>query len=122
MEDLYQQWAEAFEAVGACHLSFDTCAKLLAVVYVYGGSHSDYTLNPKLRADYNAAARRFRVQGGESPDPEAVAAIQAYVSELMEDIHESKAGEDESAVMSKVCHVKWALELMSKYGINKILL
>ena len=39
---LYQQWADAFASVGECHLSLDTCCKLLAVVYVYGGEDASF--------------------------------------------------------------------------------
>lgn len=117
--EMYKQWVEAFASVGMNHLSFDTCAKILAVVYVYGGGNEDFTLNDKLRVDYNSAQRRFNITGGETPDAEGVEAINAYIMELENDIKNSALGEIEGAPFVKVCHVEWAVSMFNeRYGIK----
>lgn len=123
MEDLYKQWSDAFDSVGMCHLSLDTCCKILAVVYVYGGSHENFTFNEKLRIDYQAAAKRCNIGGGLTPNIEAVKLIRQYTQELEKDVEKSEIGEREGAIFSKVCHVDWANKLFKeRYGFNTLLI
>ena len=61
--NLYQQWADAFTSIGSSHISNDTAAKILAVVYVYGGSYEGFTHCPTLMTDLEAATRMFHIEG-----------------------------------------------------------
>lgn len=123
IQDLYQQWADSFAAIGSSHISIETAAKILAVLEVYGGSHENFTHNKILLTDIKAAQRMFRLYGGEIPDTTGVALIKQYIDELNEDIEESNTGEDDGAIFSKVCHVEWANRLfINRYGFKKLML
>lgn len=121
--NLYQQWADAFASIGSSHISNDTAAKILAVVYVYGGSFEGFTHTPTLTTDLRAATRMFNIEGSEKPTIEGIKLIRKYVRELEEDIENSPVGEEDSAMFSKVCHVEWANKLFKeRYGFEKLLL
>lgn len=121
--NLYKQWADAFASIDGSHISTDTASKILAVVCVYGGSCEAFTHTPKLSIDINAAKRMFNIEGGEEPTLDGVRLIRKYVRELEEDIKKYPVGEEESAMFSKVCHVKWANKLFKeRYGFEKLLL
>ena len=114
-ETLYQQWADAFASVGECHLSLDTCCKLLAVVYVYGGANEAFTQTSDLVTDWRAAARRLNISGGETVNPEGHALLLRYTRELEDDIEQNRKSVDDS------CKVEWANRLFAeKYNINKL--
>lgn len=119
MNNLRQQWAEATATLRMLNASVETCAKLLAIEYVYGSAHSDFVLNDRLREDAFAAARRFRIMGGERPDPDGVKAIRGYVAELETDLSTQKTGT--GGVFSKECRVGWANELMKNYRDERLL-
>lgn len=120
--DLYSQFAAAMASVGACHLGTDTCCRLMAIVYVYGGSSENFTLVTKLRTDWEYAARHLHIGGAGTPDPDVVEAIKGYVAELEADIRRSEIGECKGANFSRVCHVGWACRLMrERYGMNTLL-
>lgn len=88
---LYQQWADAFASVGECHLSLDTCCKLLAVVYVYGGANEAFTQTSDLVTDWRAAARRLNISGGETVNPEGHALLRKYIGDLEDDVKNRKS-------------------------------
>lgn len=112
---LYQQWADAFAAVGECHLSLDTCCKLLAVVYVYGGANEAFTHNKNLVTDWRAAARRLNISGGETIDPEGHPLLRQYIRELEEDIEQNRKSVDDC------CTVEWANRLFAeRYNIKNL--
>lgn len=115
---LYQQWADAFASVGECHLSLDTCCKLLAVVYVCGGEDASFTHNMKLVTDWRAAARRLNISGGETPDPEGHALLRKYIGDLEEDVAKrSRAFKD----LHAPCTVEWANRLFAeRYNIKEL--
>lgn len=116
--NFHQQWAESFARAGICHLTVDTCCRLLAVVYVYGGLSESFVFNKRLATDIAAAQRRLNIGEGLLPDGDCTKRLKAYVKELTDDASQSPAGEDPSAPALHVCHVPWALKLMKGYGLK----
>lgn len=112
-QSIYGQWAETFKAIGACHITRDTCARILAVIYVYGGSSEDFTHNTRLRTDYQAAAERFHVHGTGVVSPDDAALVRRYVRELESD------ADTERIKLTHTCGVTWANELFKqRYNIS----
>ena len=114
--NIYQQWADAFASIGLSHISTETAAKLLAILYVYGGSYEGFTHTPNLLTDILTAQRMFKIDGGEAPSADGILLIQQYTKELEDDLK----GRQPS--LTQECHVDWANELMiSRYGFKKLI-
>lgn len=119
--NLYQQWADAFAAVGSSHITNDTAAKILAVVYIYGGSYEGFTHCSKLKTDIESAIRKFNIGGAKQPSLCGLQLIQKYTRELEEDLENSDVGKNDIGIFSKVCHVEWANRLFrERYGFEKL--
>ncbi|MGM9861220.1 MAG: hypothetical protein ACI30W_01355 [Muribaculaceae bacterium] len=119
--NLYQQWADAFASIGLSHISTETAAKLLAILYVYGGSSEDFTHTPRLLTDIQTAQRMFNIEGGEEPSPEGVLLIQKYIKELNDDIVDHQEFKNGKPAGYSDCQVGWANDLMiGRYGFKKL--
>lgn len=81
--NLAVQMEEAFNSVGASMMSDDFASKLLAWLYVDGGSRECVTHHHGLIAGIGIAQQKFNIQGGEKPSPKGVALIQQRISELI---------------------------------------
>lgn len=114
--NIYKQWADAFASIGLSHISTETAAKLLAILYVYGGSYEGFTHTPNLLTGILTAQRMFNIDGGESPSAEGILLIRQYSKELEDDLK----GRQPS--LHQECHVDWANELMiGRYGFKKLI-
>lgn len=62
-------------------ISLDTSARILAVLYVHGNNefmvHSD-----KFHVEINYIQKRFRIEGGDSPDRAIIPKLKQYIEEL----------------------------------------
>lgn len=67
MSDLRKQWNESCLAADIPSLSTETCAMILAVVYV-AGNDENIVMNLKLKADIDYIQKRFHFAGGYTPD------------------------------------------------------
>ncbi len=77
----YKQWLASFEALGLPAISTDTCAMILAVTCVLGNNEF-MACNQKYQADVAYIRKRFRINGGEIPDPEIVKPLKYYIGLL----------------------------------------
>lgn len=98
MSNLYKNYAETLECVGIKPISDDTCCKVLAWVYVCGGSY-EVNYNVKLLTDIQYAQRRLNISGACVPDGELMPLLKLYVK----DIEEGKA--------------EWREDFMKKYNL-----
>lgn len=107
MNTLYQQWVDTLEGAGIKPLTDNTCCKLLAVLYVFGGDREEFTHHNKLLADIGYAQKRLNISGGETPDRELLPELQKYIHELTPD-----------GIQGEWRKPQWVLELMSRYNIT----
>ena len=99
----YSNFAKAFLSADIPFLSTDTSARILAIVYVYGGDKESMTHNVKLKADLEYIQKKHGIEGGETPDEKISVLIKKYVSEFE----------------SKEKAPQWAKEMFNeKYGIE----
>ena len=68
--------------VGLPIISTDTAARLMAIIYVYGGGNETLVLSPKFQCDCKYIQKKFGIQGGEVPDAKIATFLQTYVKEL----------------------------------------
>jgi hypothetical protein len=116
MED-YRKWLQTCLAVGIPALSLDTCARLLAIVYVIGGSMEAFTHNGKLKADWEYARKRLKIEGGVIPDADGAELLRKYAREL-ESYYEN-APTDKSVSPFAKAHPEWVKRFMeNRYGIT----
>lgn len=106
MNALYQQWGDTLQCARIKPLSDSTCCKLLAILYVFGGSREEFTHHSKFLADIDYAQKRLNISGGEIPDQELVSELQKYIHELTPD-----------GIQGEWRKPQWALALMSRYDI-----
>lgn len=107
MNTLYQQWVDALQCADIKPLNDSTCCKLLAILYVFGGSRVEFTHHNKLLADIGYAQKRLNISGGEIPDHELTSELQKYINELTPD-----------GIQGEWRKPKWALEVMNRYNIT----
>ena len=117
---LYKGWIEAFQSAGIKSLSDDTCCKLLAVVYVFGGNSEAFTHNVKLLADVEYAQKRLNIGGSLVPDLELAPILRGYIAELEKKLKEAPYKAGASYVFQKDLDC-WAVDLMGeRYDIKLI--
>ncbi len=78
MSNMYSQLLEAGLAAGIPMINTDTSARILAVVFVY--NHEQMTRG-KFAADCMYIAKRFHIEGGETPDRDFSALVRRYAAE-----------------------------------------
>jgi hypothetical protein len=118
--DFYSQFLSTCAEVDIPVLSKDLCARLLAIVYVLGGSMEAFTFHPKLRADYRYAQRRMNIGGGLTPDKKDAELLRRYITEL-ETYYESAPRDTSSSSPLAVVHPEWVQKLMSeRYGLTRL--
>lgn len=107
MSSLYRQWNEALQSAGITPLSDDTCCRLLAILYLFGGERSEFTRHDRLTTDLRYAQRRLRLLGGETPDGALTPVLRRYVSELAP-----------QGLAAEPVKTPWAAELMKRYEVT----
>lgn len=78
---IYKNWVNACQLAGLPAIRRDTCHKILAVVYVYGGS-MEFVYNKKLMADIQYAQKTLNLHGTGTPDVEDIEAIKGYINKI----------------------------------------
>lgn len=107
MSVLYQQWIDSLQCARIKPLADSTCCKLLAILYIFGGSREEFTHHDKFLADISYAQKRLNISGGEIPDQKLIPELQKYVNELIPD-----------GIQGEWRKPQWALALMSRYDIT----
>ena len=110
-----QAWNRTCLAAGIPAINEDTCARILACLYVHGNNEA-FTFNGKFIADMEYIQNRFHIHGAGTPDPDFVELLQGYIRELEE--YEAAHKEVTDAVFSS-SKPRWATELFREmYGIK----
>lgn len=111
-ERLQQDWLNACLATDIPAVTRDTAARLMAVLYVHGGSHEEMVMNRKFTNEMRYIQRRYGIEGGQRPDREVVSLIQHYVREL--EGYQGEHAEDDAGKAPE-----WAVRLFrDRYGIR----
>ena len=87
---IYEEWVESLSQVGIHPISDDTVAKILAIVYVYGGS-MEFIYNKKLMTDIVYAQKRAKLNGAEVPDSDIVNDMQRYIKDIEDFLKNAKS-------------------------------
>ena len=110
-----QAWNRTCLAAGIPTINEDTCARILACLYVHGNNEA-FTFNGKFIADMEYIQNRFHIHGTGVPDADFVKSLQGYVREL--EAYEATHKEMTDAVFSNA-KPQWAKDLfMNMYGIR----
>lgn len=118
MRKLINQWNEALLSVGLSAINSDTCARILAVIYVYG-NNEEFVLNEKLNQDLNYIQRRFGLYGMGVPDVEFAQTLRKYIEEInaYEKEHQNEMSNKDVLFESHI--PAWAVKLyQDRYGIT----
>lgn len=118
LSKLYKNWVDSLVQVGIHPISDDTVAKILAIVYVYGGS-MELIFNMKMATDIAYAQKRAKIIGAEVPDATITEATKRYINDIEEFLKTAKQVKSDSPFAIE--HPQWVKDLMSeRYGINKM--
>lgn len=110
MNDFYKSLLATAASTGLPIIGKWTAARILFIVYAYGGSREEFTLSPKFKADIEYIQSTYGFDGGETPDTEVAAYIQQLYSENPTDI----AGDRNTGEIPD-----WADKLCKdRYGFN----
>lgn len=119
VDSLYAQFSRALEGAGIHPVSDDTAARLLAIVYVYGGS-MELGYNAKLMTDLRYAQRRAGLLGGETPDADLVKAMNGYIRDI-ESVLRAAPRTYLGINVETDAHPEWVRKFMlERYGIPKM--
>lgn len=115
---IYEQWLQGLDSVGIHPISDDTVAKILAIVYVYGGS-MEFIFNYKLMVDIAYAQKRARLNGTEAPNAFIVNEVKRYIKDIEDFLKNAKSVKSDSPFA--VEHPQWVKDFMEeRYNIKKM--
>ena len=118
--ELYRNWLKAFENIGEHAIGLDTASRILAVTYVHGNNEA-FVCNCKYIYDVEHIQRTYKVEGGETPDPELVELTNKFIKELEDYRNEHDEDISESGAIFKNKAPEWAHKLfLERYGIKLI--
>ena len=118
MEVLYSNWINGLSELGIHPISDDTVARLLAIVYVYGGS-MEFIFNNKLKTDILYAQKRAKLNGGETPDAAIADEMKRYIKDIEDFLKNAKRVKSDSPFA--VEHPQWVKDFMSeRYNIKRM--
>lgn len=118
MTKIYEEWVQSLQQVGIHPISDDTVAKILAIVYVYGGS-MEFIFNEKLKADIFYAQKRAKLNGGEVPDVDIVREIRRYIEDIEGFLEKAKTVKSDTPF--DVEHPQWVRDFMKeRYDITRM--
>lgn len=110
MTEFYKAMLSTASQIGLPVIGKWTAAKILFVVYAYGGSREEFSLSPKFKADIEYIQRTYHIDGGETPDAEVV----AYIKQLKADNPTDIAGDANTGKIPD-----WANDLCKqRYGFT----
>jgi hypothetical protein len=116
----YEKWLQSCLVAGIPALSLDTCCRLLAIVYVMGGSMEAFNYDVKLKAEWHYAQQRLNIGAGNTVDEEGAALLKKYVGELEAYYDHAPINEKSSSPLA-VVHPDWVAELMrTRYNITNL--
>ena len=119
VDPIRDEWNMACLSAGIAAISTDTCAKIIAVLYVHG--NNEYmTHHTTFLADLRYIQYRFHLHGTGTPNADFVELVQLYVKELEQYERDHKDEQNGSGLFSS--HIpSWAVDLFkSRYDIKLI--
>lgn len=118
VDQMRDDWNMTCFATGIPAISTDTCARLMAVLYVHGNNEL-MTHHKGFLADVRYIQLRYHLHGSRSPDADFIEKLQVYIKEL-ERADEEPTESDDDAVFHRNIP-KWAIDLFqSRYKIKLI--
>ncbi|WP_300792199.1 hypothetical protein [uncultured Bacteroides sp.] len=115
---IYEEWVESLSQVGIHPISDDTVAKILAIVYVYGGS-MELVFNMKMAIDISYSIKRAKMIGGEVPDVSIANEVKRYIKDIEDFLKNAKSVKSDSPFA--VEHPQWVKDFMEeRYNIKKM--
>ena len=116
-DDLRKQWNDACARLGIPSLTTDTCARIMAVLYVHG-NNEEFVLNHHFVADAEYIQKRFCLYGtGVPTNFEFIALLKEYIKEVEEYIETNK-NKVEGCLFSDA-KPEWAIKLFKEmYNIK----
>ena len=118
MEALREQWNNMCLSAGIPAISKDTCARILAVVYLYGNNEAFIDNKPFL-ADIGYIKARFGIYGGGIPDAGFIELLKRYIHGLEAYEKAHKDDGTEGGAVFKLHVQPWAIDLFKeRYGIK----
>lgn len=118
MKKIYKSWVESLSQAGIHPISDDTVAKILAIVYVYGGS-MEFIYNYKLMTDIVYAQKRARLNGAEVPNASIVNEVKRYIKDIEDFLKNAKSVKSDSPFA--VEHPQWVKDFMEeRYNVKKM--
>lgn len=116
--EIYEEWVESLSQAGIHPISDDTVSKILAIVYVYGGS-MEFIYNDKLMTDIVYAQKRARLNGAEVPNASIVNGVKRYIKDIEDFLKNAKSVKSDSPFV--VEHPQWVKDFMAeRYNIKKM--
>lgn len=116
---IYEQWIQGLDSAGIHPISDDTVAKILAIVYVYGGS-MEFIYNEKLMTDIVYVQKRAKLNGTEVPNASIVNEVKRYIKDI-EDFLKNANKSVKSDSPFAVEHPQWVKDFMEeRYNIKKM--
>lgn len=120
METLRDLWNKTCMSANIPAISMDTCARILAVVYVHGNNES-FVYNKSFLSDLQYVKERYRLQGGEIPNADFCELVKKYVAKLESYIEDHKSDNCDNSAIFKSHIPNWAAELFyDRYKIKLI--
>ena len=122
---LKRQWNEACLAAGIPAISDDNAATILATVYLYGNNEA-MVMNPIFIEDLRYIKKRYKIEGGETPDADFAMLLKERISEMEEYDSVREKEKPSNGTLSRQYippqHIPpYARDLfMSRYGIKLI--
>lgn len=118
VDQMRDDWNMTCLAAGIPAITSDTCARLMAVLYVHGNNEL-MTHHKGFLADVRYIQLRYHLHGGGTPDADFVELLKEYVSEL-ENADNKPIDSDSDALFHRNIP-SWAKELYNRrYGIKLI--
>lgn len=93
MTDFYKALLATARSAGLPIIGKYTAAKILFIVYAYGGSREEFSLSSKFKADMEYIQKEYEFEGGETPDAEVTAYIQQLQAENPTDVAAIRTGD-----------------------------
>lgn len=108
IDEFMQATYDTCLSAGLDIVPFDTAARVMAILYVWGNNEG-FTMSNKFKCERVFIQKKYRLNGGEIPDIEFMIAVREYIEEL----------EAYAWVHPEGRTPKWAKELIEKrYGFK----
>ena len=119
MTTLREQWLRSFQQVGIKPIRTDTAARILAILYVHGGTSENFTHNRNLIEDAKYLQDEYHIHGTGIVDADFAELLKKYVKELEDYEKEHSKG---AVGLEEICRVKcpqWLNKLLKeRYGFT----